>query len=102
MDGLLKNPKLARQIADMGWGEFRRQLEYKAAQSGKTVVVVSRWYPSSKICSACGYRLVKMPLSVREWMCPTCGGHHARDVNAAINLQRVAESSRDGCLSPSA
>ncbi|WP_171822773.1 RNA-guided endonuclease InsQ/TnpB family protein [Sulfobacillus thermosulfidooxidans] len=97
--GMLKNHKLARAIADMGFGEFRRQLEYKAAQRGKTVVVVSRWYPSSKICSACGYRMAQMPLSVREWTCPACGMHHDRDINAAINLQTVAESSMGGCPS---
>jgi putative transposase len=99
--GMLKHHKLARAIADMGFGEFRRQLEYKAAQRGKTVIVVNRWYPSSKLCSACGYKMEKMPLAVREWICPRCQTHHDRDVNAAINLRTVAESSRDGCLSPS-
>jgi len=94
--GMLKNHKLARRIADMGFGEFRRQLEYKAAQRGKTVIVVNRWYPSSKACSACGYTMRKMPLSVREWTCPACHTHHDRDVNAAINLRQVAESSVRG------
>jgi len=88
--GMLKNHKVARQIADMGFGEFRRQLEYQAAQRGKTVIVVNRWYPSSKICSDSGY---KMPLSVREWTCPACHTHHDRDINAAINLKKVAETS---------
>ncbi|NMP25240.1 RNA-guided endonuclease InsQ/TnpB family protein, partial [Sulfobacillus harzensis] len=87
---------LARVIADMGFGEFRRQLEYKVAQRGKTVVVVNRWYPSSRICSTCGYKVSKMPLSVREWTCPACGTHHDRDINAAINLRTVAESSVRG------
>ena len=91
--GMLKNHKLARAIADMGLGEFRRQLEYKAAQRGKTVIVVSRWYPRSKTCSACGHRVPKMSLSVREWTCPECHTHHDRDINAAINLRKVAESS---------
>jgi putative transposase len=94
--GMLKNHKLARAIADMGWGEFRRQLEYKATQRGKTVIVVNRWYPSSKLCSACGHKMGKMPLSVREWTCPACQTHHDRDVNAAINLHTVAESSVRG------
>jgi putative transposase len=80
----------------MGFSEFRRQLEYKAAQRGKTVIVVNRWYPSSKACSACGYTMRKMPLSVREWTCPACHTHHDRDVNAAINLRQVAESSVRG------
>ncbi len=99
--GMLKNHRLARAIADMGFGEFRRQLEYKAAQQGKTVIV-RRWYPSSKRCSACGYKMPKMPLSVRDWTCPACGMQHDRDVNAAINLRKVAESSMDGCPSVSA
>ena len=80
----------------MGFGEFRRQLEYKAAQRGKTVIVVNRWYPSSQTCSACGYKMPKMPLSGRDWTCPDCGTQHDRDVNAAINLRKVAESSVGG------
>ncbi len=83
--GLLKNPKRAQPIADMGFGEFRRQLGYKAAQRSKTVVVVHRWYPSSKICSVCGYRMAQMPLAIREWTCPACQTDHDRDVNATIN-----------------
>ena len=94
--GMLKNHKLARAIADMGLGELRRQLEYKAAQRGKTVVVVSRWYPSSKTCSTCGHKVPKMSLSVRTWICPQCQTHHDRDVNAAVNLRTVAESSMGG------
>ncbi len=83
--GMLKNHPLARAIVDMGFGEFRRQLKYKATQRGKTVMVVNRWYPSSKICFQCGYQMPKMPLSVREWTCPDDGAHHDRHVNAAIN-----------------
>ncbi|MDA8207226.1 MAG: RNA-guided endonuclease TnpB family protein [Thermaerobacter sp.] len=94
--GMLKNHPLARAITDMGFGEFRRQLEYKAAQRGTTVVVVSRWYPSSTTCSACGYKIPKMPLSMRHWTCPECHTHHDRDINAAINLRTVAESSVGG------
>ena len=87
---MLENHKLARRIADMGLGEFRRQLEYKASQRGQAVVVVNRWYPSSKICSGCGDKMPKMPLSIREWSCPQCQAHHDRDINAAINLRQVA------------
>ena len=97
--GMLKNHPLARAIADMGFGECRRQLAYKAAQRGKTVVIVSRWYPSSKTCSSCGYKMPKMPLAMREWTCPECHTPHDRDINAAINLRRVAESSMGGCPS---
>jgi putative transposase len=57
------------------------------------VVVADRWYPSSKTCSCCGHKLVELPLSVREWTCPTCGVVHDRDVNAAVNLRNMAVSS---------
>ncbi len=88
--GMLANDNLSRAISDIGFYEFRRQLEYKAALSGGTVVVVNRWFPSSKTCSACGSYPVRMPLSVRDWTCPHCGTDHDRDVNAARNIQREA------------
>ncbi len=86
--GMLANDKLARSISDIGFYEFRRQLEYKAALSGGTVVVVDRWFPSSKTCSICGVKAEKMPLSVREWTCAHCGAEHDRDINAALNIER--------------
>ena len=64
---------------------------------GGQVVVAERWFASSKTCSACGHKLESLPLSVRQWTCPECGAHHDRDVNAAINLKQVAESSAGGC-----
>lgn len=88
--GMMANDKLSRAISDIGFYEFRRQLEYKAARSGGTVVVVDRWFPSSKTCSVCGGYHESMPLSVREWTCAECGANHDRDVNAALNLQRIA------------
>lgn len=88
--GMMANDRLARAISDIGFYEFRRQLDYKAALSGGTVVVVDRWFPSSKTCSACGAYCEAMPLSVRQWTCVHCGAEHDRDVNAALNLQRVA------------
>jgi putative transposase len=91
--GMLTNHPLAQAMADMGLGEFRRQLEYKATERGKMVIVVSRWYPNRKISSACLYRMTAIPLAVREWTCPACQTHHDRDVNAAINLQTVADRS---------
>ena len=90
--GMLNNHHLARAIADRGFGEFRRQLKYKAALRNTPVIVVNRWYPSSKTCASCGYKVSKMPLAVRQWMCPECHTHHDRDINAAINLRHVAES----------
>jgi len=91
--GMVKNRHLSRAVSDMGFFEFRRQLDYKAAQRGGRIVVADRWYPSSKTCSACGHRLETLSLSVRDWTCPECGSVHDRDVNAAINLRNLAVSS---------
>ncbi|MDD2729396.1 RNA-guided endonuclease TnpB family protein [Malikia sp.] len=91
--GMVRNRSLARSIADMGFFEFRRQLDYKAAMRGGQVIVADRWYPSSKTCSGCGHQLDQLPLSVRDWTCPHCGANHDRDVNAAINLRNLAVSS---------
>ncbi|WP_200346467.1 RNA-guided endonuclease InsQ/TnpB family protein [Halochromatium glycolicum] len=91
--GMMSNRHLARSIADMGFFEFRRQLDYKAAQRGGLVVVADRWYPSSKTCSACGSVQKEMPLSMRQWTCPDCRTTHDRDLNAARNLATYAVSS---------
>ncbi len=91
--GMVKNRHLSRAVSDMGFFEFRRQLGYKAAQRGGTIVVADRWYPSSKTCSGCGYKLEVLPLAVRDWTCPECGAMHDRDVNAAVNLRNLAVSS---------
>ncbi|PDO10802.1 MAG: transposase [Candidatus Reconcilbacillus cellulovorans] len=88
--GLLGNQRLARHIADMGWGEFRRMLAYKTVWYGGRLQVANRYYPSSKTCSGCGHVLDKMPLWIREWRCPACGTHHDRDANAAKNLLALA------------
>lgn len=82
---LLKNGKLARSIADASWAEFRAMLEYKCAWYGRELVVIDRWFPSSKLCGACGAVREKLPLSVRNWTCE-CGATHDRDVNAARNI----------------
>lgn len=91
--GMMANRRLARSIADMGFFEFRRQLEYKAVRRGSEVVVADRWFASSKTCSGCGYKLESLPLSVRRWECPSCSQNHDRDVNAALNLRDYAVSS---------
>jgi IS605 OrfB family transposase len=85
----LGRSSLAKSLADAGWGQFIRMLEYKAAMAGRTLVKVDRWYPSSQICSSCGARTGprgRTGLGVRAWICPECGSAHDRDVNAAKNI----------------
>lgn len=100
--GMMKNRRLSRSISDMGFYEFRRQLEYKANLYGKTVVIVDRWFASSKICSCCGYKRDELALSVREWTCIQCQAHHDRDLNAAKNLEKMAVSSTASACGASA
>jgi putative transposase len=84
---MVKNHSLARSIADASWGEFMRQLEYKSAWYGKTIVKVGTFFPSSQTCSMCGEKNVgTKDLSVRKWTCASCGTNHDRDVNAARNI----------------
>jgi putative transposase len=78
---------LSRSMLDAAFGEFNRQLTYKAAWYGKQVVKVDRYFPSSKLCSACGHKLQELKLRVRSWRCPECGALHDRDENAAINIE---------------
>jgi putative transposase len=83
---MVRNHRVARAIADCGWRTFRAMLEYKAARYGQRVIVIDRWYPSSKTCSACGHLLASLSLKTRHWTCPSCGTRHDRDVNAAKNI----------------
>ncbi|WP_242632742.1 RNA-guided endonuclease InsQ/TnpB family protein [Thiothrix fructosivorans] len=94
VSGMVKNRHLSRAISDMGFFEFRRQLEYKAGMRGAVVVVADRFFASSKTCFApgCGYKVDKLPLSIREWTCPVCGAVHDRDINATKNLEGYAVS----------
>jgi putative transposase len=88
--GMLKNHHLAQAIADSGFGEIRRQLTYKAVKFGTRLVVIDRFYPSSKTCSVCGYVLEKLDLKVRVWTCPNCGTVHYRDDNASKSILAVS------------
>lgn len=90
--GMAKNHCLAGAIHDAAWGETRRQFEYKCPMRGGRTVIADRFFASSKIMSCCGYRMEKMPLSVREVVCPACGVVHNRDTNAAINLEQIVVS----------
>jgi putative transposase len=89
--GMLKNRYLAKSITDAGWGEFTRQLKYKADWSGCTIIQIGRFEASSKPCSVDGCVFVNqtLPLSIRNWVCPLCGTHHDRDINAAINIRKI-------------
>jgi putative transposase len=84
--GMKRNRRLAKAISDCGWGQFRSMLAYKAARAGRRLVVVDRWYPSSKRCSACGHLLEHLSWGTRTWVCPSCGARHDRDLNAAKNI----------------
>jgi len=83
---MMANHHLAKSIGDAGWSAFITMLIYKGDWYGCRVEKVSRWYPSSKTCSACGTVMVEIPLHVRKWQCPVCGVVHDREVNAAINI----------------
>ncbi|WP_406410443.1 IS607 family element RNA-guided endonuclease TnpB [Streptomyces sp. NBC_01614] len=89
--GMVKNRKLARSIADTGFGEIRRQLAYKTAWNSGRLEVAGRWFPSSKTCSACGNVKPKLPLRVRTYICEDCGLVLDRDENAALNLAALVK-----------
>jgi len=85
---MAKNRRLARSVMDAGWGEFVRQLEYKSAWYGRTLVKVGAFFPSSQMCHDCGFQNPAVKdLSVREWTCLNCGETHDRDLNAALNIR---------------
>lgn len=84
---MIRNPKLSKAIADAGWSEFVRQLQYKGEWAGRSVVAIDQYFPSFKRCNCCGFTMQKMPLDVREWQCSECGAAHDRDINAARNIK---------------
>lgn len=98
ISGMMKNHKLASAIADSGFFEFRRQLEYKAQWYGAKVTLIDRWYPSSQLCSGCGHRQ-PMPLKLRQYDCSNCGLSLDRDLNAAINIRDYSKNAVSSTVS---
>jgi putative transposase len=84
--GMIKNHKLAKSIQDAGWSEFKRMVAYKSNWYGRTLVLIDRFFPSTKKCSVCGEVNPMLTLSDREWQCPHCRTVHERDQNAALNI----------------
>jgi len=95
--GMIKNHKLAQAISDVAWGTLVSQLDYKCQWNNRELVVIDRFYPSSKTCSSCSHLMVEMSLKVREWTCPSCGTVHDRDVNAAKNVLIQGLNILSGC-----
>ena len=88
---MLQNRKLSRAIHEVAWSTLTQMIAYKSSWAGKTYHRINRWYPSSKTCSCCGHKLDRLGLNTREWICPTCGALHDRDINAANNILRVGQ-----------
>lgn len=86
--GMIKNHKLAESIQSLSFGRFREILTYKCDWYGRDLVVIDRFYPSSKLCNVCGYKNKDLTLKDRNWCCPKCSTEHDRDVNASININK--------------
>ena len=91
-----KNKYHSLSISDAGWYSFIEKLKYKAEWYQKTILEAPRFYPSSKLCSNCGYKKEVLPLYVRLWKCPRCGIIHDRDINAAINIKKICTDVNTG------
>ena len=91
VSGMLKNRKLSRKIHETAWSTLVSMINYKAASAGRTFHQIGQFVPSSKTCSCCGHKLQSLDLGTREWTCPSCGTHHDRDLNAAINIKNFGQ-----------
>jgi len=100
--GMVKNHSLSRSVSDAGIGMITQMLACKAERYGRTLVKIDRWFPSSKMCSACGYINKSVVLGVKDWTCPACGSHHDRDDNAATNIKAAGQavSAHGGTVRP--
>ncbi len=94
MSGMVKNRKLALVISQQGWYEFRSLCEAKSEKFGREFRVISRWEPTSQVCSDCGFKWGKLDLSIRSVLCLSCGIEHDRDENAAKNINQVGMGNR--------
>jgi putative transposase len=94
VSGMVKNSKLSRIISQQGWREFRVLVEAKAEKYSRQFIAISRWEPTSQVCSDCGYKWGKIDLSIRSVLCLGCGAEHDRDENASINIEMVGMGHR--------
>lgn len=92
VSGMMRNHKLAKNIAEVSWCKFIEMLKYKCEWYGKNLVQIGQFEPSTKTCSHCGYKNTELTLKDREWICPVCNTYHDRDINAAINIKNFALS----------
>ena len=83
----MKNHHLSKSLQELSLCEFKHILDYKCDWYGRYLITVDRYYPSSKLCSCCGYKNDELTLKDREWMCPHCGTVHDRDMNASLNIR---------------
>ena len=88
--GMMKNHNLAKSIQSVSWSTFVNMLNYKSERNGNNIIFIGRYEPSSKLCHNCGYINKDLTLRDREWVCPVCGEHLDRDINAAINIRHIA------------
>jgi len=86
VSNMLKNHNLAKAISEVSWYKFTTMLKYKAQWYGREIVIIDRYFPSSKLCNICGWKYHDLSLNIRKWICPECKTNHNRDINAAINI----------------